>query len=68
MTTLKKICENTSSNLNLLNSTSCPTFDSAHLDGLALGPVFRVPPVQKGVIQQTAPGAARRHNFLGFFV
>ena len=45
--TLEKICENTSN----LNSTSCPTFDWAHLDGLALGPaVFRVPPVQSGVM------------------
>ena len=48
-----------------LNSTLCPTFDSAHLDGLALGPVFRVPPAEgRHDDQRTAPGAARRHNFL----
>ena len=40
--TLEKIYENTSN----LNSTACPTFDWAHLDGLALGPVFRVPPAE----------------------
>ena len=44
--TLEKICENTSN----LNSTSCSTSDWAHLDGLALGPVFSVPPVQNGVM------------------
>ena len=49
--TLEKICENTSN----LNSTSCPTFDWAHLDGLALGPVFRVPPVQNGVMMTNKP-------------
>ena len=40
--TVEKIYENTSN----LNSTACPTFDWAHLDGLALGPVFRVLPAE----------------------
>ena len=30
-------------------------WDSAHLDGLALGPVFRVPPVQNGVMMTNKP-------------
>ena len=64
---LEKIYENTSN----LNSTACPTFDWAHLHGLALGPVFRVPPAEgrHEMTNKPPPGAARRqHNFLGFFV